>query len=148
MGDRGHAAGARHEGDRRARGQGANDGADVVAAFRARFLPGWTFRAKEHHVRDRHQAGVLAFALDGRRHARRRLAEQSSLQAVDRRKRRCCEQRKQRRCRRTATRAGPVVGRGRRPRRVPHPHFRQDAHLHTHHRPPPTPPPLILVIII
>lgn len=94
MGDRGHAAGARHEGDRRARGQGADGGADVAAAFGARFLPGRTFRAEEHHLRDRHQAGVLAFALDGRRHARRRLAEQSGLQAVDRRKWRCREQRK------------------------------------------------------
>lgn len=87
MGDRGHAAGTRHEGDRRARGQGVDDGADVATAFGAGFLPGRTFRAKEHYVRDRHQAGVLAFALDSRRHARRRLAEQSDLQAVDRRKR-------------------------------------------------------------
>jgi len=39
MGDRGHAAGARHEGDRRARGQSADDGADVATSVRAGVVP-------------------------------------------------------------------------------------------------------------
>lgn len=127
MGDRRHAAGARHEGDRRAGGQGADDGADVAAAVRAGLVPRRprALRAQEHHVRDRHQAGVLALARHRRRRARRRHAEQPRLPAVHRR-----------RAAPARAPAAPVV-RGGRPRGVPHPRVRQDAHLHTHRTPPP-----------
>jgi len=86
MGDRGHAAGARHESDRRARGQGADDGAHVAAPVRASIFPrGWrSLRAQEHHVRDRHQAGVLALALYSGRHPLRWVPEQPHVQAVHR----------------------------------------------------------------
>lgn len=132
MGDRGHVAGAGHEGDRGARRQSADDGAHVVAAVRAGVVPRRRrpLRAQEHHVRDRHQAGVLALARHGRRHARGRLAEQSHVQAVHRRRRRR---------RRAARRAATDVVRGGRPRGVPHTRVRQDAHLHTDRTPPPPP---------
>lgn len=119
MGDRGHAAGARHEGDRRARGQGADDGAHVAASVWASVVPRRrSLRAQEHHVRNRHQASVLSLALDRGRHALRRLTEQPHVQAVHRRRSRGWRRRHG-----VATGAGPVVCRGCRPRCVPHPHF-------------------------
>lgn len=120
MGDRGHAAGARHEGDRRARGQGADDGTHVAAPVRTSIIPGRrSLRAQKHHVRDRHQAGVLTFSLDRGRHPLRRVPKQPHLQKVHRK-----WIRGQRRRHGVATRAGPIISRGCRPCRVPHPHFR------------------------
>lgn len=124
MGDRCHAAGAGHEGDRGARGQGTDDGAHVAAAVRARLVP-WRRRSlgtEEHHVRDRHQARVHALTRVRGRPARGRHAEQSHVQAVHRLGGRA---------------ATVVVRRGARPHRVPHPRIRQDSHLHTHRTPPP-----------
>lgn len=119
MGDRRHAAGAGHEDDRGAGRQGADDGAHVAAAVRVGVVPRpRPFRTEEHHVRDRHQTGVLALALHRGGHARSRHSEQPHVPAVHRRRGR-------------PARPGAVFGRGR-PRRVPHTRVRPDAHLHTH----------------
>lgn len=134
LGDRCHVAGAGHKGNRRVGRQSADDGTHVAATVRTGVVPGRrSLRAQEHYVRDRHQAGVLALALDRGRRARRRLAKQPHVQAVHRRQ-----------WRTGSALIATVIGRSR-PRGVPHTRARQDAHLHTHRKSPPPPPPLITV---